>query len=231
MINISKIEQFKIFNDDVFKIIPQLPHKSIDLIVTDPPYGDNTEYGRIHKKTIANNRSYTINNKFLLDIYSKLKDNAVIYLFTNHKFMCDIRSYAVNICAYKYINTIILSKVRIGLGNKFRNKYEVILVFEKGGNKKPVYNNKDFSNIIKMGNVVHDAESHPHEKTKDVFRKIINHSSNKGDVIFDGFLGTGNNVLAAIEEGRKIIGCEIEKKWYDVIMKKVNNELTQTKLF
>jgi DNA modification methylase len=29
----------KLFNDDCLKVLPTIPDKSIDLILTDPPYG------------------------------------------------------------------------------------------------------------------------------------------------------------------------------------------------
>jgi len=231
MIDIKNFGQHFIYNGDVFDLIERLPNLSIDLVLTDPPYGDGTHYGRVVKKTIQNNDDESINYKFLLKIYPKLKQNGLIYIFTNFKFECEIKKYARDILGLNFINLVVLVKNKLGLGGAIRNQHELCLVFEKSGSNKPTFNDLGFSNVLKMKHVQHDDESHPHEKDVDVFRKIILHSSNAGDIVFDGFLGTGNNAVACLMEGRKIIGSEVEEKWYKIIMSKINNYNNQTKLF
>jgi site-specific DNA-methyltransferase (adenine-specific) len=36
----------KLFNDDCLKVLPTIPDNSIDLVLTDPPYGMNYQSGR-----------------------------------------------------------------------------------------------------------------------------------------------------------------------------------------
>lgn len=47
--------------------------------------------------------------------------------------------------------------------------------------------------------------------------------SNKGDVVFDPFLGSGTTAMVAKELGRECIGVEIEKKYYEEALRRVNH--------
>jgi DNA modification methylase len=50
---------------------------------------------------------------------------------------------------------------------------------------------------------------YPTQKPRALLRRIIETSSNPGDVVFDPFCGCGTTILAAQELGRKWIGCDI----------------------
>ena len=39
--------------------------------------------------------------------------------------------------------------------------------------------------------------------------------SNKGDTVFDPFMGSGTTGFASIHNDRKFIGCEIDKTYFD----------------
>ena len=61
------------YQGDCLEIMPLLADKSVDLVLTDPPYGDGISYGRLDK-TIIGNEDETINYKILPTIYDKLKE-------------------------------------------------------------------------------------------------------------------------------------------------------------
>lgn len=60
------------------------------------------------------------------------------------------------------------------------------------------------------------SNEHPTQKPVDLFRYLIRVSSNNGDTILDPFIGSGTTAIAAIQEGRKFIGFEINKDYYDL---------------
>jgi DNA modification methylase len=206
---IKKLELNRVYNTDVFKLIQELPNQYLDLIITDPPYGDGTGYGR-NNKEILNNEDFKINVHFLEAIYDKLKDNSTVYLFSNHKFYEEIKRDAVKM-GYNYRMLLIIVKSNMGMGNPFRNQYEVCLVLEKG---KPEYYTKSFSNVIKMKKVTHGDDDHPHTKQEYMLRHMIKHSSKKGDLVFDGFMGSFATAKACIKEGRNYLGSELNKDWF-----------------
>lgn len=221
-----QFESNKVFNGDCFDLIKVMPDNSLDLVIVDPPYGDGVGYGRKNKE-ILNNEDESINYDFLDAVYSKMKENSSLYLFSNHKFVNLIKEHAIN-SGYNYRMLCIMVKNNIGMGYGFRNQYEVCLVLEKG---KAKYNLNGMSNVWKMKHVKHDKKSHPHQKEYDVIRKIILHSSNEGDLVFDGFMGSFSTAIACHKEKRRFIGTELDPKWYSEGIKKLEGMQAQTTLF
>jgi len=217
----------KIYHGDCLDILETIGNNSIDLVITDPPYGDNCGYGRGNKE-ILNNEDESINYKFLDKIYPKMKDNTSLYLFSNWKFEGYLRSYIENNTNFNIRMLIIIVKNNIEMGYGFRNQYEVCLVLEKG---KAKYNFNNFSNVLKMDNINHSEETHPHTKHLNIIEKIIKHSSSENDVVFDGFLGSGSTVEACIRTNRRYIGVELDHKWFDLINKRLEKWKGQKTLF
>ena len=216
----------KVYNDDCFNVIAQMPNEYLDLVIVDPPYGDGIGYGR-NGKEILNNEDESINYRFLDAILPKMKQDTSLYLFSNHKFCYQIKEYAVQ-NGYNYRMLCVLVKNNIGMGYGFRNQYEVCLVLEKG---KAKYNLNDVSNVWKMKHIAHDDNSHPHQKDYDIIRKIILHSSNAGDLIFDGFMGSFSTAIACHKEKRNFIGTELDPKWFAMGQTKLENLQAQITLF
>jgi site-specific DNA-methyltransferase (adenine-specific) len=216
----------KVYKDDCFNIIAQMPNDYLDLVIVDPPYGDGIGYGR-NGKEILNNEDETINYRFLDVILPKMKQDTSLYLFSNHKFCFQIKEYAIA-NGYNYRMLCVLVKNNIGMGYGFRNQHEICLVLEKG---KAKYNCKDVSNVWKMKHIQHDDNSHPHQKDYDIIRKIILHSSNEGDLIFDGFMGSFSTAIACHKEKRNFLGTELDAKWHALGQKKLDDLQCQITLF
>jgi site-specific DNA-methyltransferase (adenine-specific) len=62
---------------------------------------------------------------------------------------------------------------------------------------------------------------HPTQKPEKLIAKIILASTNKGDVVFDPFLGSGSSVTAAKKLGRKFIGVEIDEMYCCLAQKRL----------
>jgi len=216
----------KVYKDDCFNIIAQMPNNYLDLVIVDPPYGDGIGYGR-NGKEILNNEDEAINYRFLDAILPKMKQDTSLYLFSNHKFCFQIKEYAIA-NGYNYRMLCVLVKNNIGMGYGFRNQHEVCLVLEKG---KAKYNCKDVSNVWKMKHIQHDDNSHPHQKDYDIIRKIILHSSNEGDLIFDGFMGSFSTAIACHKEKRNFLGTELDAKWHALGQRKLDDLQCQITLF
>lgn len=227
------INGINVVNEDVFNLIPTIDDNSLDLVLTDPPYLSDTGggYGKNNKK-IMNDSSLKkgevdINYRFLKAIKPKMKDDTSLYIFTNHNYFDRIKKYGVDL-GYNYRATIILVKNNFGMGYGFRNQYEICVVLEKG---KAKYNHKNFSNVIQMKHVQHEDDSHPHRKDYDVMRKIILHSSQEGDLVFDGFVGSFVTPIACYREKRRFIGSELDKRWFDKYQRELEAEMNQLTMF
>ena len=223
------MEQFidNIFNEDCLQFLDRLPDESVDLVVTDPPYGDGIGYGR-NDKEILNNEDETINYKVLPKLYRVLKNDKCCYLFTNWKFENKLRDFIQKETKFNIRMMIIIVKNNIGMGHGFRNQYECCLVLEKGN---PKYNLNNFSNVLSMEHIDTNIDSHPHQKGFSVIGKILRHSSNENDIVLDCFLGSGTTALVCKKLHRHFIGVELDKKYYDMCINRLNALSSKKSLF
>ena len=208
----DKIETNKVIHGDCIQILRTFPKNCIDLIITDPPYGDGTAYG-ITNKTIINNETPLINCYALIEFYRVLKKNSSAYLFTNWKHYPFLTEFILRYTAFKIKHLIVWKKHGFGLGWAFRHQYEMILVLEKG---KPKYNLRNFADVQNATHINHNLQTHPHEKPIDLIIKMIEHSSKEGDLILDPFCGSGSVCIACQQTKRKWIGIELDKKWVEM---------------
>jgi len=206
------METNKIIHGDCIEIMKDFPNNCVDLIITDPPYGDNVGYGWNNKK-IKNNENPLINCSALVECYRVLRRNRSLYLFTNWKHYPFLTEFILRYTKFKIRHLVVWKKHNFGLGWAFRHQYELILVLEKG---KPKYNLTNFSDVQSANHINHNKENHPHEKPIDLIIKMIEHSSKEGDLVLDPFCGSGAICLGAREIGRKFIGIELEEKWVRV---------------
>jgi DNA modification methylase len=77
---------------DALHVLKRLPNKSIDLSVTDQPYGDNIGYG-IHNRTIPGNEHPLIALSVMHDAYRLLKANASAYMFCGVRHLGFLRTF------------------------------------------------------------------------------------------------------------------------------------------
>lgn len=67
--------------------------------------------------------------------------------------------------------------------------------------------------------------NHPTEKPVELMEILINNSSKEGDLVMDPFVGVCATALACQNLNRNFIGCEIDKKYYDTTMERLNSGL------
>jgi len=63
--------------------------------------------------------------------------------------------------------------------------------------------------------------THPNEKPVGLLRVLVETSSQFDEVVFDPFAGSGSTLVAALMEGRKAVGIEIDEKYCEIIAKRV----------
>jgi len=202
----------EIIQDDCIKVLRKLPNNSINLIITDPPYGDNVAYGW-NNKVIKNNKNPLVNCLALAEFYRILKKNSSVYIFTNWKHYPFLTEFILRYTKFKIRHLVVWKKHNFGLGWAFRHQYELILVLEKG---KPKYNLTNFSDVQTCSHINHNKDNHPHQKPVDLIIKMIEHSSKEGDIILDPFCGSGSVCVACKELNRKWIGVELDGEWVGV---------------
>ena len=58
------------------------------------------------------------------------------------------------------------------------------------------------------------------------YENLIINSSVQDDLVLDCFMGSGTTGVAALKNNRNFIGIELDKSYYDVAVKRINNKYT-----
>lgn len=215
----------KIYCQDSFELFKTIPNESIDMFLTDPPYGMNYNSGRIKIKhdKIKNDDKLEWLEPFAKEMFRMAKNDTAHYVFCSwHKidvFKQVFEKY------FKVKNILVWVKNNHTAGDIYGNfapKHELVLFLHKG---RSLIRGKRDTNVMFYDKM--RSTNHPTEKPVDMLEFMIEKFSDKGDVIFDPFMGSGSTGVAALKTGRKFIGSEIESKYFDV----AKNRLTEIENF
>lgn len=76
-----------------------------------------------------------------------------------------------------------------------------------------------------------EKRMHPTQKPVKLYRYLLHHYADSGDKIFDSHLGSGSIAIACHDLGFDLVGCEIDKDYYDAAVKRFENHKKQLKIF
>ena len=216
----------KLYLGDSLKIMSEFEDNSIDLIITDPPYfvesGTGGMYGSGNNNIVMKLAQENIifehnpNLEDYIDIlYRILKNNSHAYIMINNsnlkEFLDVIEKSKFELCQ------ILIWEKSIKIFNPyFMLNHEYILLLRKGYKN---INNYDYSSVIKISMV---KKYHITEKPIRLMEIFIEASSKENDVVLDCFMGSGTTGIAAKRNNRKFIGIEIDKKYFDIAKKRIN---------
>ncbi len=228
----------KIYNEDCLVGIKNIPDNSVDLVIIDPPYDICTKGGKKGKSRlgvhIKNLEKELINNDLvnafdysILDELIRVMKNINIYIWCNGrqipiylKKFVDELDCKFDILIWNKTNAMPL------YSNKYMSDKEYCLYFRKQGYCQP-QNYEDAKTVYLSHINIKDKKlyKHPTIKPLEFIRKIIRNSSKENDIVLDCFLGSGTTAVACILENRNYIGYEINKKYYDIATKRINETL------
>lgn len=175
MKNVKKIKTDRLWieNEDCFKFINKIPSESVDLILTDPPFGlnekkfDNLHYNRNSKKVVdgyveaPNNLSYEVwCYKWIRKLDRILKKNGAILIFSGWTHEADIQNSFKKTKKFKLVNHLIWNyNFGVFTSSKFVSSHYHILYYCKKNGKpffnKNAYHNEDHKNL-KGGSCVYE---------------------------------------------------------------------------
>lgn len=222
---------FDLYFGDGFSLVKNIPDNSVDLIVTDPPYGINFTKGYKSGSTelVQGDDGFTV-MFFLDDILREykriLKPNSALYIFTRFDVMpywwIKLKNY------FDAKNQIVWFKGGGGMGDlkgNFSYNYESIMFATNG---KHLIRGKRDGSVWQIGKTA--PELHETQKPVELIEKIIEHSSDEGMTIFDPFMGSGTTGIACKNLNRNFIGIELNEEYFNVAKKRIDNHTPQLKL-
>lgn len=226
---LSKIKDFnsqaenKLICGDSIAEMENLEDGSIDLVITDPPYGidyssNRSQFGNhVTKEKIANDsdldEALKLTDDALEVLSRKTKDDAHIYLFTGWKVYPKFLEVVAKYFDIK--NLIIWDKGNHGTGDlegSWGNRYEMI-IFASKGNRKLVKRKAD---IIPVSKLASSQMIHPTQKPIELIKELLEASSHKKDTVIDPFMGSGSTIKAIKEFGDlNYIGIELDRERFE----------------
>jgi len=194
---------------DCLGLMKELPDESVDLILTDPPYG-------ISKEGIENDDNLEVYHNSLPELYRVLKSCSFFVTFVSIGNLPDFLKQNFFVYRWQMIQYINNGMVRGGIGF---NRYLSILIFQKGEAKitKPALDIKEYSTSA----AACEKRLHPTEKMADFVSYLMVHFSKPGAFVLDPFCGSGTTLLAARRTGRNCLGFEINPEYEKAIKKRI----------
>ena len=210
------------------KILQQLNDKSIDLIITDPPYKLATSGSGIYKQkdkqyikeldVLKDGFDYSI-----LDELCRVMKKINIYIWCSQKQIIPLLDYFVKEkkCNYNIISWHKTNPIP-ACGNKYLTDTEFCLFFrEKGVKVQGEFKTKFTYYITPLNQQDKKKYNHPTIKPLFIIENFILNSSNEHEVVLDPFVGSGTTGVAAIKHNRRFIGIEKEVTYCDIAEKRI----------
>ena len=172
-----------------------------------------------------------------------LKDHGAIWVIGSYHNIFRI-GYHIQNTGYWILNDVIWKKnnpMPNFRGTRFTNAHETLIWASKNKNSKYTFNyqslkclNDDLQmrsdwtlpicngseRIKKNGKKVHSTQ-----KPESILRRVLLASTNKGDFVFDPFLGTGTTAVVAKKMGRNYFGIEKEKKYFKTVKQRLEKTI------
>ena len=242
----------KIYNQDCIEGMKIIPNEKIDLVVTDPPFAINfkakkANYNRTASRVLSGYNEITKENyyEFTLNWMSQcfriLKESGGMYVFSGWNNLADILN-AIEEIGFITVNHIIW-KYQFGVvtSRKFVTSHYHCLYICKNDKKRKFFPYERFSKEEKnnQGRSLHykdkedvweikreywtGDEKTPTKLPAEIIKKILQYSSEEGDLVFDPFLGSGQTAVVSKLLKRNYIGFEIVKEYFDFISKRLKS--------
>ncbi len=241
----------KVICGDCLEVLKQIPDKSINLVLTDPPYGhnNNDKGDLISRRDVALGRSDYIperDNRPIIndgveanEIFEKFIQETARILTDDGVCCCCCSggggpnpTFAKRaLIMDKYLSfkqMIIWDKGPIGIGWQYRRSYEIILVASKKDKMAWYDNSKKIENIIRPGykgikKIIPSKDHHPTQKPVELMKHFIELHTKENDIVLDPFLGSGTTAVACIELNRRFIGIEISPEYCKMAEERIKN--------
>ena len=226
--------------------------KSVDLVITDPPFAIDFKAKRANYNRILENvlEGYNeikqegylaFSRNWINEVYRILKESGSMFVFSGWSSLKDVL-IALDDADFKLVNHIIW-KYQFGVvtKNRYVSSHYHCLYVCKDDKKRKFYPNSRF----KAGSVRYrdmedvwtinreywkNEKKTPTKLPSELIKKILQYTSKRNDLILDPFLGSGQVAVVSKEIGRRYLGFEMIKEYFDFAKERIEKTKIQTSL-
>lgn len=241
-----KIGEIELLNTDCVEYMKDLPDKAFDLAIVDPPYGINAQDMQMgshatRKGEFNNGSGPGISTAVKLK-KGRLNSGGGHFKGKNLTTMnCDWDNAIPSAEYFEELKRV--SKNQIIWGSNYfpLPPTRCMVCWDK---KQPWdnfsqielawtsfdYPAKLFS-LSNRGGANDENKIHPTQKPISLYKYVIDQFATEGDKILDTHLGSGSIAIACHDYKFSLVGCELDKDYYEAACKRFKNHIAQTSLF
>ena len=130
-------------------------------------------------------------------------------------------------CNLQIINMVVWDKQVFGMGNGFRNQNELILHAAAG---TPRVFDRSVPNVLGAKRIP-SSDIHPTENPVELMEEIVRVVTDRGETVFDPFMGSGTTLVACERLGRHGVGVEIDPEYFATACQRVDEAVRSPGLF
>lgn len=212
-----------------------------DAVISDPPYnvrinGFANAKGRHREFQMASGEMSPDQYRTFIDgtlqaHIASSRDGAVHFVFMDWRHIDDLIRAGREHYG-EFLNLCVWNKSNAGMGSLYRSKHELIAVFrvgdaphfnavELGRHGRNRCNVFDYASVNSfVGSRREDLALHPTVKPTALVADLVQDVTRRGEIVLDGFLGSGTALIASELTGRRARGLEIEPAYVDVAVER-----------
>jgi DNA modification methylase len=232
-----QIGEATLYLGDCLDILPTIG--DIEALVTDPPYssGGYQESGKAkgsigsdatakwggERPVIAADNLSTRGYLRLIRGVCRATKAREIYVFCDWRmwtYTCD----AIEDGFFRPRSMIVWNKGTPGMGVGWRGQHELVCYGLRGSAKTGTAGKGNVISIRRSNN-----PDHPTQKPVTLIEELL--KGTDATVIADPFMGSGTTGVACATLGRKFVGIEIERKYFDIACERIAAAYSQGRLF
>lgn len=216
---IIKDKNLEMYCGDCLEIMPTIPDGSIDMVLTDPPYGMAYQSSRRTDKyrKIKNDTNLNWLPDLLGQCYRVLKDDTACFFFCSWHHLDTFIREIKNVFRLK--NVLVWDKgahTSGDLSGNFGTRTEFIIFCTKG---RPLLQSKRPHNILRYGRTRN--ELHPTQKPVDLLGFLIRQFLPSGSIVLDPYSGSGSTGVACANSKARYLGVEVDVDYYSNSVRRV----------
>ena len=234
------MKRLKIYNADAYKKVKELINEGVkvDHIITAPPYNisKDNNFNTMKNPRVGVDFGNWDRGKF--DLYSwvpnyskLLNKNGSMIIFCSYRFISYIIDALESEEADMVVKDIIVWQKSNPMPRNINRRYVQDMEFAIWAVKKKakwIFNKPDDKPYLRAmftTPVVSGGEKlgHPTQKSLQLMEDIVTIHTNPGDLILDPFMGSGSTGVAALKNGRRFLGIEFEKEYFEMAKKRLEN--------
>ncbi len=202
--------------------------QKIKAVIIDPPYGvavteSKRNFQSLKKDKIIENdhiqsdeEYITFTKDWLSAVIPHLEKKNTMYIFNSDKMIFALREAMLE-AGCKFAQLIVWVKTHAVIGRMDYAPMHELIAYGWFGTHE-FLKSKDKSVIVYPK--PNKSPMHPTTKPIPLIRHLILNSTRIGDVVYDGFLGSGTCLLACEQTKRKCIGIELDPEYVDTVIQR-----------